>query len=57
MPIVSVTMWPRTKEEKAGLVHGITKAFTSIGVPAERVIVMINELPKENWGFGGAPPR
>jgi phenylpyruvate tautomerase PptA (4-oxalocrotonate tautomerase family) len=35
------------------LVEGITAAFVKIGVPAEAVHIILNDVPKHNWGTGG----
>ncbi len=54
MPVVRVDMWEgRTAEVKAKLIKDITKAFTEIGVQPEAVTVIINDVPKTNWGTGG----
>jgi len=47
-------MWEgRTDEVKEKLIKGMTKAFTGIGVSPEWVTVIINDIPKTNWGSGG----
>ena len=54
MPVVRVEMWEgRTEEVKEKLIKGITKVFTEIGVSSEWVTVIINDVPKTNWGSGG----
>ena len=54
MPVVIVDMWDgRTIDQKKILVEGITAAFGKIGVPAEAVHIIINDIPKHNWGTGG----
>lgn len=54
MPVVRVDMWEgRTAEAKEKLIKDITKAFTEVGVPSEAVTVIINDVPKTNWGTGG----
>jgi 4-oxalocrotonate tautomerase len=56
MPVVIVEMWQgRTEEQKAKLIKGITKAFEDIGVPAERLNIIIHDVPKSNWGTSGEP--
>jgi 4-oxalocrotonate tautomerase len=56
MPVVIVEMWQgRTEEQKAKLIKGITKAFEDIGVPADRLHIIIHDVPKCNWGTGGEP--
>ena len=57
MPVVNVDMWEgRSIEQKKRLVEGITAAFEKIGVPADVVHVVINDIPKHNWGTGGQLP-
>jgi 4-oxalocrotonate tautomerase len=54
MPVVKVDMWKgKTEEQKEKLIEGITKAFIEIGMKAEWVTVIFNEVPKSNWGMGG----
>lgn len=54
MPVVRVDMWEgRTEEVKEKLIKGITKVFTETGMRPEWVTVIINDVPKTNWGSGG----
>jgi 4-oxalocrotonate tautomerase len=54
MPVVRVDMWEgRTAEVKEKLIKGITKVFIEIGVPPAGVTVIINDVPKTNWGTSG----
>jgi 4-oxalocrotonate tautomerase len=54
MPVVIVEMWDgRTIDQKKILVEGITSSFGKIGVPAEAVHIIINDVPKYNWATGG----
>lgn len=54
MPVVIVNMWEgRTVDQKRTLVDGITSAFVKIGTPADAVQVVLNDIPKHNWGTGG----
>lgn len=56
MPVVIVEMWQgRNEEQKSKLIKGITKAFVDIGVPANRLHIIIHDVPKCNWGTGGEP--
>ena len=48
MPVVNITRWPMDKERKAKVVKESTRVFTEMGIPAEAVTVIINDLPKEN---------
>jgi 4-oxalocrotonate tautomerase len=55
MPVVRIDMWAgRTKEQKKKLIESVTKAVCdSIGCPTEAVQIVINDIPKENWGDKG----
>ena len=55
MPIMVVHMMEgRSEEQKAALSKALTDAAVeSIGAPIESVRVMIQELPKENFGIAG----
>ena len=54
MPVVTVEMWEgRTVEQKKQLVEGITDTFTRIGVPKEALHIIIQDIPKHNWGHAG----
>jgi 4-oxalocrotonate tautomerase len=49
-------MWQgRTEEQKAKLIKGITKVFEDMGVPADRLHIIIHDVPKCNWGTCGEP--
>jgi 4-oxalocrotonate tautomerase len=57
MPIVQISMVqgriPKMKEE---LIKKVTDAIVdTLQVPADRVRIILNEVPKENIGFGGVP--
>jgi 4-oxalocrotonate tautomerase len=54
MPVVIVEMWEgRTVEQKKQLVEGITDTFVRIGVPKEALHIIIQDIPKHNWGHAG----
>lgn len=54
MPVVIVQMWAgRSGEQKKAIVEGITEVFTKVGTPAEAVHIIINDVPKANWGTAG----
>lgn len=55
MPLVKIEMYPgRTKETKKKLIEQITKDVAETAAcPPEAVTVVIEDIPKENWGFGG----
>lgn len=55
MPVVHVYVWKGLSDEaKRRIISGITKVFADLGVPESAVEVLIQEIPKENWGVGGA---
>jgi 4-oxalocrotonate tautomerase len=55
MPIVRIEMWPgRDEATKDKLIQSVTKSVCdSISCPAEAVTVVIQDIPKENWGMAG----
>ena len=55
MPIVQISMIQgRTPKMKEELIKKVTDAIVdSLQVPADRVRIIINEVPKENIGEGG----
>ncbi len=57
MPIVRIGLWAgRTPEIKEKLIKEVTKTVCeNVGCPPEAVIVIIEDIPKENWGQGGKP--
>ena len=48
-------MWEgRDKDTKRELIQAITKAVSeTLNVSAEQIHVIINEVPKDNWGIVG----
>jgi 4-oxalocrotonate tautomerase len=57
MPIVQISMIQgRTPEKKEQLIKKVTEAIIEVlKVPADRVRIVLNEVPKENLGYGGVP--
>ena len=54
MPVVQVSAWAGiTKENKKKIVVGITKVLEELGIPKYAISIIINEIPKANWGIGG----
>ena len=55
MPVVKIDMWSgRDEKQKEAIIKKVTDAIVeSCGCPKEAVIVVINDIPKENWGSGG----
>jgi 4-oxalocrotonate tautomerase len=46
----------RTPEKKEQLIKKVTEAIIEVlKVPADRVRIVLNEVPKENLGYGGVP--
>ncbi|MFC6668742.1 2-hydroxymuconate tautomerase [Marinobacterium aestuariivivens] len=55
MPILQVNMMEgRSDEQKEALIHELTEAcYRAVGAPRESVRVLINEIPKTQFGIGG----
>jgi len=55
MPIVRIEMWAgRPSETKKKLIENVTKTVCdTVGCPPEAVVVVIDDIPKENWGQSG----
>lgn len=54
MPIVHAYMWEGVADESARkIVAGITRVFTELGIPAEAVRVIIQEVSRSRWGIAG----
>lgn len=55
MPVVQVNMMAgRTDEQKEALIRKLTDAvMEAIDAPEQNVTVMINEIPKTQYGIGG----
>lgn len=55
MPVVTVQLWEgRTAEQKRGLVTAITEAMVEhAGAKPDNLHVILQEVPKENWGLNG----
>jgi 4-oxalocrotonate tautomerase len=55
MPIVKIGMWSgRDNNLKKKLIEDVTKTVcATLGCPAEAVIVVLEDIPKENWGQSG----
>lgn len=59
MPIVKIGMWAgRDKKTKKKLIESIAKTVCEVvKCPPEAVIVVIEDIPKENWGQGGVQAK
>ncbi len=65
MPIVTIDLTREgsrpgadsvTAEEKAHLIRDVSELLRDVlGKPLEATFVVINEVPLENWGWGGLP--
>ena len=55
MPIVQIELLEgRTVAQKRSLVEKVTEAIMeSIGAPAEKVTIIIRDMPKENYAKAG----
>lgn len=55
MPVVTVQLWEgRSLEQKRRLVEAITQALVEhAGARPDALHVIIDEIPKENWGLAG----
>ena len=55
MPIVQIELLEgRTVEQKRLLAEKVTKAVTeTLNVPAERINIIIRDMPKENYASAG----
>lgn len=55
MPLVKIEMWPgRDKETKKQLIEKVSQDVSEIiKCPTEAVTVVIQDIPKENWGIAG----
>lgn len=55
MPVVTVQLWEgRTVEQKRALVKAITDAMVEhAGAKPEGLHVILQEIPRENWGRAG----
>ena len=55
MPVVKIDMWEgRDRETKRKLIQAVTKAVSeTLNVSAEHIHIILNEVPKDNWGMMG----
>lgn len=55
MPIIDVSLSPgRTQEQLRALVRELTAAtHTALGVPPDRVRILLREVPDTHWATGG----
>jgi 4-oxalocrotonate tautomerase len=54
MPVITIDIAAIPKEKKAQLVKNLTRDASEItGIPADKFVVLINELDRDNIGVGG----
>ncbi|OGB14719.1 MAG: hypothetical protein A2W72_07985 [Burkholderiales bacterium RIFCSPLOWO2_12_67_14] len=46
----------RSLEAKRRLYQALVRRLAEVGVPADHVKIMLNEIPRENWGLAGGKP-
>ncbi|WP_457427359.1 tautomerase family protein [Roseateles sp. P5_E7] len=55
--VVTVTAFSgRSLEAKRNLYQGIVEGLEELGIPRSHVKIILNEVPKENWGLRGGKP-
>ena len=59
MPLAHIFMLQgRTDEQKKAVIEKVTQAIVeAVSVPAERVRVIIQDIPNTQWGIGGKTAR
>lgn len=57
MPIVRIDLWEgRDSETRRELIRAVSEVVSErLGVSVDHVRVVLNEIPRENWGIGGEP--
>jgi 4-oxalocrotonate tautomerase len=55
MPIAQIQILEgRSPDQKRAAIEKVTQALhEALGAPTESIRVVIQEVPKENWGIGG----
>lgn len=55
--VVTVTAFAgRSLDAKRNLYRGIVERLAELGVPPDHVKIILNEVPRENWGLAGGKP-
>ena len=55
--LVEITLFAsRSLQAKRGLYQAIVKRFEALGIAAPDVIIVLNEVPLDNWGIRGGKP-
>lgn len=59
MPILNVDlMYSYSKEQKKKLIHDLTASTHELlKIPAEKIIVVLNEYKPDEWGRAGITPE
>jgi 4-oxalocrotonate tautomerase len=59
MPFAQINILEgRTEEQKRAVIEKVTQALMeALDAPQQTVRVMINEVPKTNWGIGGVSAK
>jgi 4-oxalocrotonate tautomerase len=59
MPLAQISMLEgRTEDQKRAVIEKVTQALVeAVGAPIETVRVVINEVPKTNWGIAGVSAK
>jgi len=59
MPFAQIYMLEgRTEAQKRAVIEKVTQALVeAVGAPVSTVRVMIQEVPKENWGIAGVSAK
>ena len=59
MPFAQIYMLEgRTEAQKKAVIEKVTQALVdAVGAPVNTVRVMIQEVPKENWGIAGVSAK
>lgn len=59
MPFAQINILEgRSEEQKRAVIEKVTQALVeALDAPQQAVRVMINEVPKTNWGIGGVSAK
>lgn len=55
--VITVTAFSgRSLDAKRHLYRSIVERLAELGIPPDHVKIILNEVPRENWGLGGGKP-
>jgi len=55
--LLEITLFPgRTRESKRAFYRSIVDKFTTLGIPAADIRILLHEVEPENWGLRGGIP-